>query len=77
MDGISFEKGLKRLEEIVRKLEQGELSLEVSLQNFSEGVHLVKQCNARLQAVENQVEILRQQLEGENQEEGGLPYEQD
>ncbi|NLK52675.1 MAG: exodeoxyribonuclease VII small subunit [Syntrophomonadaceae bacterium] len=77
MDGVSFEKALARLEEIVRKLEQGELSLEEALQNFSEGVNLVQRCNERLQAAENQVEILRQQLEGGNGEEGEINHELD
>jgi exodeoxyribonuclease VII small subunit len=68
----SFEGSLLRLEEIVRKLERGELPLEEALDFFKEGVDLVKICNQRLQAVEGQVEILIQQLEGEYLDEGGL-----
>jgi len=67
----SFETSLDRLEEIIRKLERGELPLEEALNCFREGVDLVKLCNQRLQDVEGQVEILIMQLEGESQEEGG------
>ena len=68
---LSFETSIDRLEEIVRKLEQGELPLDAALECFQEGINLVKVCNQRLQAVEGQVEILIQQLEAESREEGG------
>ena len=71
---LSFESSIERLEEIIRKLEQGELPLDAALECFQEGINLVKICNQRLQAVEGQVEILIQQLEAESREEGGTVY---
>lgn len=79
MDGenIDFEMAVKRLEEIVNKLEEEELPLEEALKCFQEGVALVRKCNQQLQAVEGQVEILMQQLEVDLQEEGGNKDEMD
>ena len=55
---LSFEKALERLEEIVDLLESGEYPLEKSLTIFEEGVGLVKECNKKLEKVENSVKIL-------------------
>jgi len=67
---LSFEGAMTRLEQIVKELEQGELSLDEALRCFQEGVGLVRLCNNQLRSVEGQVEILMQQLEGESGEEG-------
>jgi exodeoxyribonuclease VII small subunit len=69
-ENLSFEGAMTRLEEIVKQLEQGELSLDEALGCFQEGVGLVRLCNNQLRSVEGQVEILMQQLEGESGEEG-------
>ena len=53
-----FETALARLEEIVQKLEQGDLPLEQSLKLFEEGVRLSRICNTRLEEAERKVEIL-------------------
>jgi len=53
-----FESALARLEEIVQKLEQGDLPLEQSLKLFEEGVRLSRICNTRLEEAERKVEIL-------------------
>jgi exodeoxyribonuclease VII small subunit len=53
-----FETALKRLEEIVRKLETGESSLDSSLQLFEEGIKLSRFCHAKLEEAERRVEIL-------------------
>lgn len=55
---MDFEKKLKRLEEIVHKMEKGDLSLEESLKVFEEGVKLSRECNAKLGEAEAQVKIL-------------------
>ena len=55
---MDFEKNLVRLEEIVGKMERGELSLDDSLMLFEEGVKLSKQCHQRLSEAENKVRIL-------------------
>ena len=52
---IAFEEGLKRLEEIVKKMEQGNVSLEESLQLFEEGTALVARCGKQLDEAELKV----------------------
>lgn len=54
----SFEESMHALEEIVRRLERGDLTLEEALAAFETGVQLVKALNERLSAVEARVEIL-------------------
>jgi exodeoxyribonuclease VII small subunit len=58
MAEIKFERALARLEEIVQKLEQGDLPLEQSLKLFEEGIRLSRICNTRLEEAERKVEIL-------------------
>ena len=55
---MDFEKKLKRLEEIVQKMEKGELSLEDSLKLFEEGVQLSRECHQRLTEAESKVKLL-------------------
>lgn len=55
----NFEKSLTRLEEIVRKLEEGEVSLEESLKVYEEGMKLVQLCEARLNEFQKKVEVLK------------------
>ena len=59
-----FEDALKKLEKIVSKLEQEEISLEESLKFFEEGVRLSRFCNQKLDEVEKKVEILLKDREG-------------
>ena len=54
----SFETALEQLQQSVKKLESGELSLEQSLQQFEEGVRLTRFCQEHLAAAEQRVEIL-------------------
>jgi exodeoxyribonuclease VII small subunit len=54
----SFEAALKRLEEIVRKLESGDLPLDGALDLFEEGIRLSRFCNTTLERAERRVEIL-------------------
>ena len=60
---VSFEKALARLEELVSKLEEGNLPLEESLELFAEGIELTKKCSQRLEEAEKHISIL---LEGED-----------
>lgn len=55
---MDFEKKLSRLEEIVQKMEKGELALEESLKLFEEGVKLSRDCHAQLTKAEAQVKKL-------------------
>jgi exodeoxyribonuclease VII small subunit len=53
-----FETALKRLEEIVRKLESGELPLDSALELFEEGIQLSRYCSSTLERAERRVEVL-------------------
>jgi len=55
----SFEEALTELETLVQKLEQGELSLEESMQVYERGVKLTALCNARLKGAKLKIEELR------------------
>ena len=55
---MDFEKKLDRLEEIVAKMESGELSLEKSLEGFEEGVRISKECHKQLDEAEQKVRVL-------------------
>ena len=56
---LSFEAALKRLEEIVRKLESGEAALDEAIALYSEGDRLKQQCEARLQAAQAKIEQIQ------------------
>lgn len=58
---IPFEAALAELENLVGQLEQGELSLEETLQRFEQGVSLVKNCQATLRRAEQKVEQVLEQ----------------
>jgi exodeoxyribonuclease VII small subunit len=53
-----FETALQRLEEIVKKLESGDLPLAAALELFEEGVTLSRFCHKQLEEAERKVEIL-------------------
>jgi len=55
---LAFEKSLKELEALVTKMEQGNLSLEESLQYFERGIQLTRTCQQALKEAEQKVEIL-------------------
>ncbi len=55
---MSFEQAMARLEEIVRRLEQGDVPLEEALGLFEEGSRLVKKCSAQLDKAEQKVSKL-------------------
>jgi exodeoxyribonuclease VII small subunit len=53
-----FEDALEKLEQIVRRMEAGEMTLDESLKAFEEGIRLVRFLNARLDDAERRVEVL-------------------
>lgn len=53
-----FEEALERLEEIVRKMETGDLPLEEALKSYEEGVKLIRLCQSKLDEAERRVELL-------------------
>ena len=56
-----FESALAELETIVRTLEQGDLTLEQSLERFERGITLSRFCHTRLEHAERRVELLTEQ----------------
>ena len=61
----SFEAAMKRLEEIVRTMERGELPLEESLKLFEEGTALVRSCTKQLDEAEMKIVRLMKGPDGE------------
>lgn len=57
-ENITFEEAVARLEQIVRCMEEGKLSLDDSLKAFEEGIALVRFCNGKLDTAEQRVRIL-------------------
>ena len=55
---FNFNKGLQELEEIINKMESGELSLEESLKYFEEGVKIHRKCHTALSDAEQRISIL-------------------
>ena len=59
-----FEDAMKRLEDIVEDLENGELPLEDSLKAFEEGMKLLTFCSDKLDEVEKRVAVLVKESDG-------------
>jgi len=59
-----FERSLARLEEVVRKLESPQLSLDEAMKLFEEGVNLSRECQKQLEEAEGRVEILLKKADG-------------
>jgi exodeoxyribonuclease VII small subunit len=79
-----FEDAMKRLEEIVARLEKGELTLEESLALYEEGVMLSRHCHAKLEEAEGKIAMLLKDAKGDPQldasgkpKTGPLPAQED
>ena len=68
-ENISFEQALKELETIVRALESGAIALDDSLENFENGIKLIRRCNFLLDNAEKKVKKLTRAETGEIIEE--------
>jgi exodeoxyribonuclease VII small subunit len=55
-----FEAAIAELETIVKKLEDGDLPLEASMELYERGVHLSRFCHARLEETERRIELLNE-----------------
>ena len=63
----SFEEAMKQLEQIVEKLEEGDVPLEEAISIYKQGMDLSRLCHSKLKSVEDQLtQILNEdgQLEG-------------
>ncbi len=63
-ENIKFEDALKKLEDTVRALESGTLSLDESINKYKEAMTFVKLCNDRLNEAEKVVKILVEDDDG-------------
>lgn len=57
-DTVNFEVSLQKLEKIIERLENGDISLEDSVKSFEEGIGLVKECQKQLSQAELKVKKL-------------------
>lgn len=55
---VDFEESLKALEDLVNRMEQGDMTLEESLESFQKGIALTRECQTRLTEAEQQVNLL-------------------
>ncbi len=59
----NYEAALQQLQRLVKELETGQLPLDTLLAHYTQGVALLEFCKTRLQALEDQVQILDQRLD--------------
>ncbi|MCL2099791.1 MAG: exodeoxyribonuclease VII small subunit [Oscillospiraceae bacterium] len=76
-ENIGFEQAVKELEMIVKNLESGEVTLDDSLENFENGIKLVRRCNLLLDNAEKKVKKLARNEAGEVIEEDFEPFNAD
>lgn len=55
MQDLSFEESLEKLEEIVNKLESGDVPLDDAIDEFNKAMQLVNVCNKKLEAAEDSI----------------------
>lgn len=72
----AFEESMKELEEIVRKLENGDATLEESLSLFEQGIKLSKGCQKMLDQAEKKVTVLLADEQGELRQQDFLSEEE-
>ena len=58
LSGMTFEQALRALEDVVRKLEGGEVPLEESISLYERGEQLRRHCQARLDAAQARIETI-------------------
>jgi exodeoxyribonuclease VII small subunit len=62
---LGFEDSIKRLKSIVEKIEQGEIPLQDSLEQYEQGMLLIKHCRDILQKAEKRIEKITKEQSGE------------
>ncbi len=55
---MTLEENMKALDEVIRVLERGELTLEQSFEKYKEGMELLLKCNNSVDKVEKELQIL-------------------
>jgi exodeoxyribonuclease VII small subunit len=61
----TFEEAIKRLEEIVEKLEQGNVPLDEALNLYEEGIQLSRTCSEKLKTAELRIKKLSKDIKGQ------------
>ena len=61
---LKFEQALQNLEEVVKKLEAGKVSLDEALSCYEEGIELVRLCTEQLEKAQLRVEAVRMTEDG-------------
>lgn len=64
MQNLTFEKAMKKLEEIVQSLEGEDLPLESALKKFEEGIEISRFCSQKLEETEKKITILLADKQG-------------
>ncbi len=62
---LSFEEAITGLTDIVGKIEQGQIPLQDSLEQYERGMALIKHCRTVLQNAEQRIEKITKEQEGE------------
>jgi len=65
IEELAFDTALDRLEELAGQLEDGDIPLEESLLVYEQAVALFRHCRTRLSSVEQKLELLTRDLDGE------------
>jgi exodeoxyribonuclease VII small subunit len=63
VENMSFEEAIKELTNIVGKIEQGQIPLQDSLEQYEKGMALIKQCRTILQKAEERIEKITKEQE--------------
>ncbi|MBL7153245.1 MAG: exodeoxyribonuclease VII small subunit [Phycisphaerae bacterium] len=66
LSNLSFEEAIKELAGIVGKIEQGEIPLQDSLEQYEKGMSLIKHCRGILQEAEKRIEKISKEEETED-----------
>ena len=73
VDQMSFEDAMKELEQVVSKLERGDVALDASIKLYERGADLKKRCETKLREAEEKVAALT--LDGDGKPTGTTPVE--
>lgn len=69
MEKFDFEMSMEKLQEVVNKLEKGDLTIDESVNAFKEGIELSRMCTKKLDDVEREITVLINGIDGDVKEE--------
>jgi exodeoxyribonuclease VII small subunit len=64
---LNFEESIRQLKEIVDKIEQGQIPLQDSLDQYEKGMSLIKHCRSILQKAEKRIEKISREEQAEEE----------